>query len=160
MIKNKDALKKLFLIMYIFLILYAPPIIKNVNTLLIVFIFTLLVLIFKYRSKVICILKSPDIKKIGILFAMYFGWYAISIILNFLFYKEIYIENIIMNLYSMGLVIPISLVCVLFLLIYSQENNFKFNTLLKYTIYAGTIQGIICLLSFLFPPIKEFLLKK
>ena len=123
---NNKRLKSILLVAYIFLLLYAPPIIKNVNTLLGLFVFSIVVLCTKYRNEVILFLKEKQIRKIGLLFGFYFGWYAISILINWIFYKEIYFSNIFMNLYSMGLVIPVTLICTLFILIYSKRNDISF----------------------------------
>lgn len=155
---NNKRLKSILLVIYIFMLLYAPPIIKNINTLLGLFIFTIILLCTKYRKDVVLFLKEKEVKKIGLLFGLYFAWYAITILINWIFYKEIYFSNIFMNLYSMGLVIPVTLVCVLFILIYSKKNDISFDRIIRFTIYAGAIQGVICLLSFLFPSVKTFLL--
>ena len=155
---SSQKIKSIMLTIYIFMLLYAPPIIKNVNTLLIVFVFSFIMLITKYKKDTIKFFKEKEIKKIAFLFFFFFFLYGISIIINYLIYDEIYFYNIFINLYSMGLVIPITLLCVLFVLIYAKRNNIAFEKVIRLTIYAGTIQGVICLLSFLFPSFKSFLL--
>jgi len=149
----------ILLIGFMFLLLYAPPIIKNVNTLLFLFVFSSIILVTKYRNELILFFKNKNIKKLIGLFSAYFGWYILTIIINAIFYKEFYFQNIFMNFYSMGLVIIATFVCVLFLLVYAQKHNIPFEKLIKYTIIAGAIQGMICLISFLFPFVKNMLIK-
>ncbi len=159
MLTKRNNYKKFFLLIYMFLIIYAPPILKNVNTILIVFAFTFLVLLLKYRSEVVNILKNSNVKKILLLFFLYFSWYAISVLLNFIFFQELYIKNIFINLYSMGLVLFPCFTCVIFVFVYSNKNKISFNEIIKIIIYAGLIQSFICILSFLFPPVKSFLIE-
>ena len=50
---NKENLKiKIPLIIYIFLFLFAPPIIKDINLLLILFFFSFIMIITKYRKEI------------------------------------------------------------------------------------------------------------
>ena len=148
----------LFLVVFIFFLLYAPPIVKSVNTLLIQFVFCVIMLLTKYRKDVFCFIKDKNIKKFILLFGIYFGWYVIVILINYLFYNEFFLMNVIINFYSMGLVIVASFVCILYLFIFCIHHKISFNEVIKYIIYAGIIQGIICLCAFLIPPFKKLLI--
>ena len=152
--------KNIFLTIYLFLILYAPPILKNINTLLLVFVFSVILLLKYYQVEVLNFFKNKQILKLGIGFLIYFLWYLITILINSIVYNEAFISNLYINLYSMGLVIIISFVCVLFLLIYAEKNKITFDRLIKLAIYAGAIQGIICILSLLIikPNLYKFFL--
>ena len=147
-----------YLIVFIFFLLYAPPIIKSVNTLLIQFVFCSAMLLTRYRKDLIDFFKSKNIRKFILLFGAYFGWYIITILINYIFYKEFFLNNIIINFYSMGLVIVVSFVCILYLFIYCNHNKVSFNDIIKYIIYAGIAQGLICLCAFLIPPFKKLLI--
>lgn len=153
--KNKLSI---FLITFIFFLLYAPPVVKNINTLLIQFVFCSIMLLTKYYKDVFVFFKSKNIKKFILLFGLYFGWYIVVIIINYLLYHEVFLMNIIINFYSMGLVIVASFVCILYLFIFCNHNKISFNEIIKYIIYAGVIQGIICLGSFLIPSFKKILI--
>ena len=152
---NKN--KKIFLIIYIFCLIFAPPFFKNINLLLILSVFSFIFLIIKYRNKFNLICKNYYLKKTMFIIIIYYFWQIISIIINSLV-GNIHLYNYIINFYSMFLVFPLTFICVLFIVFYSLENKIDFNCLIKFIIYAGLIQSVIALLSFLFPTVKDFLL--
>lgn len=154
-----DVKKKMFLVIYLFILLFAPPLIKNVNTLLILSAFSFFTIIIKYGKKVKEIIKIDKIKKILMLLFIYFGWYALTIVINVIITGNFYLYNYIINFYSMVLVFPLSVICILHLYFYSEENNITIDDMLKYLIICGLVQSAISILSFLIPPLKTLLMK-
>ncbi len=155
---KKEKYYNIFLIIYIFILLYAPPLIKSVNTLIPLFIATLIVLLLKYKNDVINFFKNKELYKLAKILLVYFLWYFFSILLNFLIYGNLHLYNIVINLYSIGLVIICAGVCCLFIHLFAKRHNISFNKIIEYIIIAASIQGIICLLSFLLPPFKKLLI--
>lgn len=156
---NKDKLKKeLLLIIYMFLLLFAPPLVKGINFLLILFAFSLIVILTKYRKQLFEFFKNKEFKKIGCILLGYYLWYGISIIINLIISKELYLYNYAINIYSTLLVIPIAFICCLHIVLYAKENDIKNNDLIKCLIFAGLIQSFFTVISVLFPSIKSFLI--
>lgn len=156
---NKENLKiKIPLIIYIFLFLFAPPIIKDINLLLILFFFSFIMIITKYRKEIKNIINIKNLKVLCGLLAIYFIYYFIVIGVNFLFTGKLYLYNYVINLYSMLLVFPVVFVCSLHIILYSKKHKITFNDIIKYIIIAGMIQAFITLVALLFPSVKSFLI--
>ena len=157
LIFTEKKFKEFFLTIYIFCLLFAPPFFKNINFLLVLAFFSLVILIIKYRDKFNLIIKNYYLKNIILILLVYYIWQIISIIINCLI-GDIHLYNYMINFYSMFLVFPLTFICALFITFYIVENKFDFNCLIKLIIYAGLIQSVITLLSFVFPSVKNFLL--
>ena len=156
---NKENLKiKIPLIIYIFLFLFAPPIIKDINLLLILFFFSFIMIITKYRKEIKNIINIKNLKVLCGLLAIYFIYYFIVIVVNFIFTGKLYLYNYVINLYSMLLVFPVVFVCSLHIILYSKKHKITFNDIIKYIIIAGMIQAFITLVALLFPSVKSFLI--
>lgn len=157
---NKNFFKKeLPIIIYIFLLLFAPPIIKHLNILLICFVFSFLAILFKYRSEVKEILVYKNIKKILKLLVFYYLWYLFTIFFNFIFTRQLYVYNYFINTYSICLVFPILFICCLHIILYCNKNQIPLKKIIEYIIISGLIQSGISILSFLVPSVKSFLLE-
>lgn len=157
---SKEFMKiKLPLVIYIFLLLFAPPIIKNVNLLLVLATFSGIALFTKYRKEMFEFITQENIKRLILVFLIYCGWYLFSIVLNILITKEIYSYNYLINLYSIFLVIPISFLCCLHIILYTKKHDINTNEILKYVIIAGLIQAGIAFITFICPPIKRMLIR-
>lgn len=154
---TKKMQKEIPLVIFIFLLLFAPPFIKNINLLLILTIFSIILISVKYKDKLKLVIKNTYLKKGMILTLIYYVWQAFTIIINIIL-SDMHLYNYAINYYSMFLVFPITFICCLYVIFYAQDNNINFNKLLKLIIYAGLIQSIITLLAFLFPSVKEVLL--
>ncbi len=150
---------KLPLIIYMFLLLFAPPILKDINILLILFLFSFFVIIMKYRKELKEIIKSKHIKKIlGLLFVYYIYYFGV-IVINGIITNDWHFYNYLISTYSMVLVFPIITVCATHIVLYIRKNNISFNELIKLIIISGLIQSFFTLLAFLFPAVKEVLVK-
>ena len=157
LLASENMRKEIFLIIYIFLLLFAPPFFKNINLLLILAFFSAIIIVVKYRNKIKLIIKNHYLKKGLFLIGIYYMWQVLSIFINILF-GEVHIYNYIINFYSMFLVVPMTFICCIYIVFYSYDNEIDFNQLIKIIIYAGLIQSVITLLAFLFPNITETLL--
>lgn len=154
---TNDIKSKIILVVYIFFLLFAPPIIKSINPLLILFVFSLITILTKYRNELFIFIKNKSFLKPLKLLILYFFWYFITIILNIIFTKKVYLYNYFINIYSMALVVLCLFICCLHIYFYSRKKNIQIDDIIKLTIYAGLIQSTITIISFLFPIVKEFL---
>ena len=158
MFKKENLKTRIPLVIYIFLFLFAPPIIKNINLLLILFIFSFITIIIKYRKEIKDIINIKQLKILIFLVAVYFIYYFAIIGVNFIFTKQLYVYNYIINIYSILLVIPIVMICSLHIILYSKRYKITFNEIIKYIIIAGMIQASFTLLTLLIPELKSFLI--
>ncbi len=150
-----NIIKKIELIIYIFCFLFAPPFIKNLNFLFVVFAYALIMIIFKYKSQLKMMLNKKEVKNIILVLALYFGIYFLSICINCLKDRYAYVSNYFINIYSLILAFPMTIVCSLYVIFRCDELNVNFEGLLKMFIIAGMLQVFIALLTLVFPSVKE-----
>lgn len=154
--KIKARLKYIGFVIYIFCYLFAPPIIPNINFIFVVFVYSIIAILIKYRNQLVQTFKLKNIKKLVKILIIYIIIYLFSIIFNGLLSQKWYIDNYIINFYSLILAFPITITCSLYIIYRSEELKIDFWNLIKYFIYAGVIQAIIALLMLFFPAIKTF----
>lgn len=154
--KIKTKLKYIGFVIYIFCYLFSPPIIPNVNFILIVFAYSVIAILIKYRKQLVQTFKLSNIKKLIKILIVYVTIYLLSIIFNGILSQKWYIDNYIINIYSLILAFPITITCSLYIIYRSEELKIDFWNLIKFFIYAGVIQAIIALLMLCFPAIKSF----
>lgn len=154
--KNKQLYNKIYLVMYLFIFMYLPPIIKNVNILIPLTIYSFILIILKYRSVLKTITIKNNYKSIIKLIFLYFFWYIISIILNTFISGKFYFYNYFINFYSLSLVFVFTIICSLYLLLNCKVNKIDFNELINLIIISGLIQSFLAILALLSSDIKTF----
>lgn len=154
--KIKAKLKYIGFVIYIFCYLFAPPIIPNINFIFIVFAYSAIAILIKYRKQLAQTFKLKNIKKLIKILIIYLIIYFLSIVINGIITQKWYIDNYIINIYSLILAFPITITCSLYIIYRSEELKIDFWNLIKFFIYAGVIQAIIALLMLCFPAIKSF----
>ena len=156
---NQKFLKiELPLIIYLFLLLFLPPIVKNVNLLIFLSFISFLILVIKYYDESLQIIKSKHVSKVIKYLLLYYFWYFFILLINGLMTKNFYWYNYFITFYSMILVFPLIFICILCIVIYCKKNDLSFDDIVKCIIYAGLIQSAFTLLSFIFPWFKTFLI--
>lgn len=152
---RKDSLKRLYLYILMFFILFAPPLIKNVNIIIPITFFYILVLFLKYRKELFEFLNNSAIKKFLLLFVVYLGYFFIIVGINFILGNVVDISNYIVSLYQFFLVM-LSFIISMYFVIYMKKNNMTIIDLLSFIVGAGLIQAVITLLMLLNSSIKEY----
>lgn len=149
---------KINLIVYIFFLLFLPPLVKDVNILLPMFVVAFFLLVFKYRKDVKDIIAENKKRKWLYLIIAYFGWYFLSILINYLISNNFFFYNYFISLYSILLVVICVPVCALYIILYCRRRNISFDYLIKAIIIAGLIQSSIAIFALIFPWFKSVLL--
>ena len=148
---------KIYLVAYMFFLLFLPPLIKKINILLPLFVFSLFFIVFKYREEAKRLIIENKKKKWLYVILAYFGWYALSILINFLISKSFYSYNYFISLYSILLVVICVPVCALYIVLYCQDKDISFDYLIKAIIISGLIQSAIAILCLIFPWFKSLI---
>ena len=154
---NKDLLKnesidKLLCSLYLFILIFAPPIIPYPHILLT--IISLLILIIKYKNYIWRILEESQIKTfmativLLIIYILYIP-IPISVLYGDIVNASHYIS--LMNRY--GVFITTVSICTIYILCKTEKYNYEF--ILKCLINAGLIEGFCSILAFFSPTIKE-----
>lgn len=149
---------KLSYVIYIFLFVFAPPIVPKVNFILILFAYSLIQLLTKYKRRVMYAFKQS-----GALFytkLMLVSMIYLTVIMFFGFLLDpVNLTNYINTWYRFFMIFPVVITCIIFIILRSEELGYGFKELLKGLIYAGLIQATTTMLMLLFPEFRNFLLK-
>lgn len=154
--KYRPSIHKV-LVIYLFMFLFAPPLVKGINLGIIVAMLSALYLLRHFRS-VLTIFWDSQMKiwVIGELF------YLIHMLLFASLYyslgKGTNIDNYIVNIYQVFMIIPVTMIGVLTILHYCKRNYIDFDNLLQHFILAGLIQGGMAIGAFFSSDIKHFFL--
>lgn len=152
---RKIMLKKVWLSMFIFLCIFAPPILP-INILFVLSSISLLFLLV-WRSQ--NILFSGSIYSFIKSLIVFLVYVLLIMLLNMLYENvEILANNRVIVLYQLIILIPLQLINISYILEYSRRNNFSNYTLINLIISAGILQAVIALISFLLPNIRTLLL--
>lgn len=152
-------LKELFLIIYIFCFLFSPPLI-SVNLLLILSIYSFLVIIFKYPKKLKGLFNKKEFRKIVLIIIGYFMFYSLSVLINWLFDGDQFVNNYFINYYSFILNFPATIVCSIYLIFKCDDLKLSFDDLIKLFIFAGLLQAFISIATLLLPSFRQWTLDK
>ena len=145
-----------YLVIYLFLLIFLPPIIKDINLLLPLFVYSLFIIVLKYRKRLVDVIrKRKDTKFLKFLF-LYITIYAVTIVLNGLFSGHFYLYNYFISFYSIMLVIICISICIIYMFLFCDKHNISFDDLIKYIIIASLIQSGITLMCLLSCSIKNF----
>ena len=155
MTKIIKKINNLGLIIFIFCFLFAPPFIKSFNFIFIVFGYSIIMIILKYRTRMKKTLNTKYFKNIFTILFLYFFVYILSVLINCLIDGEQYLDNYIINFYTLMLTFPITITCSLYLIFRCDELNISFDDVIRLFIMAGLIQTIIAILTLLFPALKK-----
>ena len=150
----KEKIDKISYSLYLFVLVFAPPIVPYPHLFLTIFSF--LMLATTYKRKVWIVLKRSGIYNwvlaMGLL-AMYTVCVPlpISMLCNDIVNTSHYISVI--NRYGV-LIVAVS-VCVTYLLCKTDRDGYGYEFLLESLINAGVIEGVCAALAFLFPGVKS-----
>lgn len=154
--KNKYSMDKIYLVIYLFILMYLPPIIKHINILLPLSAFSLLMIFYKHKNSLKLIGVKNDYKPIIKMIGIYFVWYIFTIIFNYLISGKFYSYNYFINFYSLSLVFIFTAICVLYVFLYCKDKKIEFDELIKLIIIAGLIQAFLAILALISSNVKDF----
>ena len=154
---NKKQL--IYLTIYSFILLFLPPIIKNINILLPLTVYSLLLIVFKYRAELKEILISKSHKRIFFILLIYLLVYLLSIGINILTNKDAFYYNYFISGYSLFLPFFCIPICIYYVILYSNRRKISLDNIVLCLICAGLIQSTITIATLVSPTIKKLLLR-
>lgn len=147
----KINIKKTCIVLYLFALIFAPPIIPF-NIIYILFIIACIGLIKLSRNSKKYVHKSFLMGTIWLLYVL------VVILMNEIFSNYDLLLNRITVLYQIFLLIPMQIVCALFVCKFCEYHNISFNQLVDLCILAGLIEGICVMVAFLLPSVRNLFL--
>ena len=149
-------MSKIWLVIYIFCFLFAPPLIPGINFSFILGGFSLIAILLKYHKRLACIFKRKSFLKFLGFFAAYLILFLCAHLINNFVHGEDVFDNFLLNLYSMFLNFGVTFVCAIYLVFKCEDLGLGKKDLIKLFIYAGLVQFAISMLALINPGFRDF----
>lgn len=146
------------LVVYLFLVIFSPPIIPNLNIIIPVTVYSLISLTFNYKHTLLKVLKNSIIIQFIKIYILCYGTTFFLMYMNIVINKELFINNFATNIYRMFILTGALLVCIIYFLVRAEALGYKFNDVIRIFVYSFLLQVGIALLAFFIPSVKSFLL--
>ncbi len=156
--KIRDLISSVYLVVYIFWFLFAPPLFSGINSSILLAIFSSAMLFFKYRKETLVICKDKRFKKVSIFMISYILVYLISWLLAITCVDANYYDNGVLNIYSFLLNFGATFICAIYLVVYCSRRKIDNIEIMKYFVYAGVLQLVIALIALVSPEFKQLTL--
>ncbi len=150
---HKYDLGKVYLTLYLFAFIFAPPLIVRLNFFHILFMYTLMVLALRYRVSVNKAFQDEITK------TFYAGYGILLVYVMFLMFLcilsgKINLINEVTQLYRTFMVVVELPVCAIYIALYCKKYRYNYLELIKSIIAAGLIQSVFTILMVSSPDIK------
>ena len=143
-------IKKLLLSLYVFVLLFSPPIMPEIRSMYILAGLSIFLLLIGYRKQMHNVIRQTNIGIITKLFLVLSAYIALVAIMSGGFLAPYFLDSI----GKMLLTGPILAICILFLITVFKSEQLTLNDALRVVMFAGLIQVVLSLLAFLSPEIK------
>lgn len=151
---------KISFIIFIFCLLFAPPIIPSINVGLIASFVALVLLIFKYKGQLFETLKKSGILKFSVIFAVFLAYLALVTVVNyFIIGERVQLMHYIKLWYRFFLIMPMLTASSAYICIRAKELKYDIKKLCMCFVYATLLQFVLVMLSLIFPEIKALFIK-
>lgn len=147
--KNKVSF---FWLIYFFCLIFAPPIIYKLNFLIPLTLFTLIYMLIDQNRNYSKYLFN---KQILLGYFVYVFYIVLISLLNMIGNNYIYVSNNIIVYYRLVVLLPFQYICAVFL----KVNIVKRETIYKYIVLSGFIQGLIAFATLILPNLKLILVE-
>ena len=148
--------KKAFLGIYLFFIIFAPPFIKGISSLWIVFIYSVVMMLFTYSSVVKEILMNVSIRRFNFLFI---GITIVTVghmLIDYVIGCHFSMIEYIMQAYRFVGIIVIIQSTVVYAICYCKINGLTYQDVCDCIVIAGLIEAVFTYSMLFFPTIKTF----
>lgn len=141
----------------LFCTIFAPPFIKNVNFIWLVFIYSMCKLVTQYRNEAKRILSLNPVRRFNV------GFFTIALLISVHMLIDAWMINrldsmvYIVQIYRFAGVIVIIQAVVIYIVCYCMEHSLNFNDLYECILSAGLIEAVFTILMLCSPQIKSSL---
>lgn len=147
-------LKRSFIVIYLFLAIYDPPIF-SFNVIYILVAFAVLYLLGERKNS----LRFRFSMNIGNLLIIAFFYILIVAAIGAILGNSDFSRNRLIFLYQLYFLMPAQFICAYAVCIYCRRQKIEFDEVIKLCIITGVLQGILSLMAWLFPNIQGFFLR-
>lgn len=149
--------KNLFASIYMFFIIFMPPVFHGINSLYVLDIISLVILLFQYKKQLLNILKNKHIIHFNVMMMLIMLYVLFRVMIDAIFVNKLELNEYLVVMYRFIGVIFFIQIPVLFMVCYYQKNNFSYNEVCKTVINAGLIEACFTFMALLSPTVKKIL---
>lgn len=155
---NANISSKILMVLYLFLVIFNPPLFKNFSFTIILSLFAGVYLLINWKRTQLVAQKCMLNKLIPIF--VFSAYYILLIVLiNSMFNSDISFSSYLSTFTNYVFYYGVLIVVILFINLVSEKKHLTFEDLLICFIWAGGLQVSITILSYLFPPVRELTLQ-
>lgn len=154
---KKDRIDNYF-IGYLFFVLFCPPIFSKYINVFLIIIYTIIVSILKYKNDMRECLRHIAINKTMVSLVFLFFYFMMVALINILFSNMQEIDKILKPIYRFIMLFSTVYIFVPYIICYSKRKGYSKDDVIKYIIYACSIQFVILAVYMLFPNIRSIAL--
>lgn len=143
--------KKLLLILYVFTLLFSPPIFPGMRSMYLLAAISVLFMLVYYRKDIAKVYSNSNI---GVIVKLFLGLsaYIAAVAILSIGFTEVYFVDSVGKMLLTG---PVLAICVSFLITVYKRSRYGLNDALKIIMYAGLLQVALSLVAFLVPNVKD-----
>ncbi len=145
---------RLSLILYLFALLFDPPIFPKVTFTNILLIYSLLYILYTYGKDTKEVIINSKIHRIGALFLISSIFFIICVSYNVIISKESLLPDYIYAIMRFTRDFAALFICTIYVLLRCKKGGFIINDLLIMLLYAGAIEACLTVISFISPSVR------
>ncbi len=144
------------LLVLIFFMLFAPPVIPDINTALPAAVVVGVLLLLRHRKDIIPIFKKSGMMMFTVIMIVFFAYLAIITLINFGIGERVQLMHYITLWYRFFLIVPVLLICCLYICIRCKKHNYSPYDLGIQFVYATMIQFVLAIVALMIPAVKDW----
>ena len=144
------------LLILIFFMLFAPPIIPEINTAMIAAVVVGILLLVRHRNDIIPVFKESGMMVFTVLMVVFFVYLAMITLINFALGEQVQLMHYVTLWYRFFLIVPILLICCLYCCIRCKRCRYSPYELGMQFVYAAMVQFVLALVALMIPAVKNW----
>ena len=151
------TLKSIYLVLYLFILIFAPPFFYKTN--LILAAWSVFLILKEYQKTYRQVLGTSGQKRWMVMIAVLLAYAMIIIVLNGILFHDLVQVRHYASLFNRYMVLTITLLsCSTYCICYFRKNGFGIEDFIRFIIYAGLIESGLVFLSFISSGFHNYLL--
>lgn len=148
--------KKAYLSLYLFVFIFMPPFLPQINILYILDVFAFVALVLKYQNEYRIIKNNRLIKSFSLSYGLFSAMAIVRNIIDWQFFNRLEFNEYFVNIYRLLGVGILIYVCAIYVACYCYRNEIDFLSLCKCILEAGMIEAFFTVIMLLSPAVKNF----
>lgn len=144
------------LLILIFFMLFAPPIIPEINTAMLAAVVVGVLLLVRHRKEIIPVFKESGMMIFTAIMIVFFVYLASVTLVNFAFGERVQLMHYVTLWYRFFLIVPVLLICCLYICIRGKRCHYSPYDLGMQFVYAAMVQFVLAFVALMIPAVKDW----